>query len=104
MSYSQVRAISRTVRPGDVTTVSDLSHAARHSSTGQLETVVRGLRTIESNDDPTPRDDEHDVRTGWTSESRWRMNARLHPEHGALVESPRGLLVDWPMVPVCGGR
>lgn len=47
LSYSQVRAISRVVEPGDDVVVADLVQAAQHCSVGQLESVVRGLRTVE---------------------------------------------------------
>ena len=87
LSYSQVRAITRAVRPGDDETVADLSQAAQHCSIGQLETVVRGMRTCERNDEGTEPDDDDYVRTGWTSTSRWQLNARLAPEQGKLVES-----------------
>lgn len=92
LSYSQVRAITRAVRPGDTTTVDDLTQAARHCSIGQLETLVRGLRTCESDEEFTP-DEKDYVRCAWTSDSRWRMNARLAPEQGALVESVIATLV-----------
>ena len=87
LSYSQVRAITRAVRPGDDETVADLSQAAQHCTIGQLETVVRGMRTCEQNDEGVEADDGDYVRTGWTSTSRWQLNARLAPEQGQLVDS-----------------
>lgn len=87
LSYSQVRAITRAVRPGDDETVADLSQAAQHCSIGQLETVVRGMRTCERNDEGIDADDGDYVRSGWTSTSRWQLNARLAPDQGKLVDA-----------------
>lgn len=86
LSYSQVRAITRAVGPDDAATVADLVQASQHCSIGQLETVVRGLRACERNDEVDSAEDDY-LKTGWTPESRWRMHARLSPEDGALVES-----------------
>jgi len=47
--------------------------------------MVRGLRTIEDNDPPqTPSDY---LAHSWGEDSRWRMQARLDPESGAVVEA-----------------
>lgn len=86
LSYSQVRAISRVVRPGDERTTEDLAEAAEHCSIGQLETVVRGMRTNERRSEGIV-DDEDYVRTGWTDDSRWQLNARLGPEQGEFVHA-----------------
>src|SRR5271154_3642621 len=50
LSYSQARVISRIAGPNEDGLVDDLIEAARHATAAQLEVVVRGLRTIEHND------------------------------------------------------
>jgi hypothetical protein len=79
LSYSQIRAISRALRPEDSPLVDDLIACAQHGTTSQLESLVRGIRT----GDQTERPDY--VRTGWTAENRWQLNARLAAEDGSLV-------------------
>ena len=90
LSYSHVRAIARVARTGAERTVSDLIEVAQAGTVGQLETVVRGLRTVETNeaDDIAIGDigSGQYVRSGWTSSSRWRLGARLDPERGAVVD------------------
>jgi hypothetical protein len=88
LSYSHVRAISRLARDGEEQLVSDLVGFAEHATIGQLETMVRGLRTVQRNeaDCQGVQPDEY-VTHGWTAHSQWRMNARLDPEHGAVVQS-----------------
>src|SRR5882757_6000566 len=49
VSYSHVRAISRIARPGEDQLVADLIMVAEHGTVGHLETIVRGLRTVEDN-------------------------------------------------------
>jgi hypothetical protein len=88
LSYSQVRAISRAVRPGEEATLIDLIDAAKHSSIGQLETVVRGLRTVDDLADADTGAVAEDYLThGWTSNSQWRMSTRIDPERGEVVRS-----------------
>lgn len=88
LSYSQVRAISRIAHPGEDNLVSDLVEMAAHSSAGQLETMVRGLRTVEGQEsDDRGEPPEEYASFGWTSESQLRMNARLDPESGAIVQA-----------------
>ena len=83
LSYSQVRAISRIVEPGEHALVDDLVEAARHGTVAQLEVLVRGLRTVDDNDNPTPTQPAEYVTRSWTADSRWRLGARLDPERGA---------------------
>ena len=84
LSYSHVRAIARVAKVGEERTVDDLIEVAGAGTVGQLETVVRGLRTVETNDGDVAA--EPYVRTGWTSSSQWRLGARLDPERGAVVD------------------
>jgi hypothetical protein len=84
LSYSHVRAISRLAKEGEERAVEDLIEVAESGTVSQLETVVRGLRTVEVNDAETPS--EEYVRSGWTSSSQWRLGARLDPERGAVVD------------------
>lgn len=88
LSYTQVRAISRV--PTDRTeqrVVSDLIELARYGSATQLETMVRGLRTVEDNERAAYDPPETYVRHGWTSRSHWQLNARLAPEDGTVVQT-----------------
>jgi hypothetical protein len=91
LSYSQVRAISRVANPGEHALVDDLIEVARHGTVAQLEVVVRGLRTVDHNENPTDRGE--DVKKSWTSDSRWQLSARLDPERGALVAAVIDALV-----------
>ncbi len=86
LSYSQVRAISRVVEPGDDVVVADLVQAAQHCSVGQLESVVRGLRTVERIETGVDDSGEY-LRHSWRPDGRWRLNARLEPDRGELVQS-----------------
>jgi hypothetical protein len=83
LSFSQVRAISRIAQPGEQALVDDLIEVARHGTVAQLEVLVRGLRTVDHNEQAT--DPGEYVKQSWTSDSRWRLSARLDPERGALV-------------------
>jgi hypothetical protein len=85
LSYSQVRAISRLATPGEHILVDDLIEVARHGTVAQLEDLVRGLRTVDHNDNAT--DPGEYLNRSWTSDSRWRLSARLDPERGALVDA-----------------
>jgi hypothetical protein len=83
LSFSQVRAISRIADPGEHGLVEDLIEAAQHATVAQLEVLVRGLRTVDHNDDAT--DPGEYVKQSWTADSRWQLSARLDPERGAVV-------------------
>src|SRR5664279_5406905 len=83
LSFSQVRAISRIVEPGEHGLVDDLIEAAQHGTVAQLEVLVRGLRTVDHNDKAT--DPGEYLKQSWTSDSRWHLSARLDPELGALA-------------------
>src|SRR5882757_7405653 len=85
ISYSHVRAISRVARAGEERLVGDLIMVAEHGTVGQLEIVVRGLRTVEDNEQ-TPASVEEYAAWSWSSESQWRLSARLDPERGAVVQ------------------
>jgi len=86
LSYSQVRAISRLAHDGEHRLIEDLIEAAVNGTTGQLETLVRGLRTVGNADNEAEHLEEY-VSHSWSSEAQWRMHARLDPEHGAIVQS-----------------
>jgi hypothetical protein len=86
LSYSQVRAISRPAGDGEHRLVEDLIDAAGHGTVGQLEVLVRGLRTVADVDGPDRRPPEC-VSHSWSSPGQWRMQARLDPERGAIVQS-----------------
>ena len=50
LSFSQVRAISRIASRVRTGLVEDLIEVARHGTVAQLEVVVRGLRTVDHNE------------------------------------------------------
>ncbi len=83
LSSSQVRAISRIIEPGEHALVDDLIEVAQHGTVAQLEVVVRGLRTVDHNEQAT--DPGEYLKQSWTSDSRWHLSARLDPERGALA-------------------
>src|SRR5665213_2917951 len=83
LSFSQVRAISRLDGPGEHGLVADLIQAARHATVAQLEVVIRGLRTVDHNEQDS--DPGEYLTQSWTADSRWQLSARLDPERGALV-------------------
>ncbi len=85
LSYSQVRVISRVAGPGEDELIEDLIGVAQHATAAQLEVVVRGLRTVEHNDQAT--DPGEYLKRCWASDSRWQLSARLDPERGALVDA-----------------
>jgi hypothetical protein len=85
LSYSQARAISRIVKPGEYALIDDLIEAARHGTVAHLEILVRGLRTVDHNENPT--NPVEYLNRSWTSDSRWRLSARLDPERGAIVDA-----------------
>ena len=50
--------------------------------------MLRGLRTCERNEAETgAKAPEEYVSHSWSSSGQWRMNARLDPENGAVVQS-----------------
>src|SRR5665213_2048005 len=83
LSFSQVSAISRLAGPGEDGLVEDLVEAARHATVAQLEVVIRGLRTVDDNEQHS--DPGEYLTQSWAADSRWRLSARLDPERGALV-------------------
>ena len=83
LSFSQVRVISRIAGPGEEQLVDDLIHAARHANVAQLEVLVRGLRTVDHNEQAS--DPGEYLKQSWTADSRWQLSARVDPERGALV-------------------
>lgn len=88
LSYSHVRAISRVARAGEARLVDDLVELARNASVGQVETMVRGLRTVEDNEQPHDEaPTEEYFSRSWTTSSQWRCHARLAPEDGAVVDA-----------------
>ena len=67
---------------------SGLIGVARNGTVAQLESVVRGLRTVATNEAsmagaPLPER----VGLGWNQDGTWRLSARLSPERGAVVEA-----------------
>jgi hypothetical protein len=87
LSYSHVRAISRVTEFGDGALVKSLVMVAEHGTVGQLEDMVRGLRTIDdANCGGAARSGEKLSRR-WRADSYWGLSAKLEPEHGALVQS-----------------
>ncbi len=91
ISYSHARAISRVAQPDEHDLVADLVSMAEYGTIGQLESLVRALRTIDDEvDDPIverTRQKGETLSAGWEPDSRWRLTSRLDPEHGALVQS-----------------
>ena len=87
LSYSQVRAISRLVECATPGLIDSLIMVAEHGTVGQLEDVVRGLRSVDDVEHGRARPVEEYVRRGWGADSRWTFSARLEPEHGALVQA-----------------
>ncbi len=94
ISYSHARAISRVVEPEDTELVDRLVDIAEHGTVGQLEDIVRSLRTVARNEQdeadrkagrPTGPADTLDSRIG--SDSRWHLSARLAPERGSVVDA-----------------
>ncbi len=88
LSYSDVRAISRLPDDGEGQLVADLIEVAEHGTVGQLETMVRGMRTVEHHRSAAAQlPPQEYVSHCWSTQSQWRLNARLDPEHGAVVQS-----------------
>ncbi len=91
LSYSHVRAISRLSDQGDEL-IDGLIGIAQHGTVRQLETMVRGLRTVQATESPDPDNPDEYVSHTWTDTSRWQLSARLDPARGALVESALGAI------------
>ncbi len=86
ISYSHARAISRLAECGCPRLVAELVTVAEHGTVGQLEDMVRGLRSVDDNQrEPAARDPEV-VSHRWRSDSRFGFSAKLDPEHGALLQ------------------
>lgn len=108
ISFCHARAITRVAREGEDQLISDLVGVAENGTVGQLETVVRGLRTVDDNQAAEPAEPGGQavriepravaaeyVRHGWASQtSHWRLSARLDPERGALVEHAVAAVAD----------
>lgn len=101
LSYSHVRAISRIATgagEGDPATpelVEDLIMTARHGTVAQLEVMVRGLRSIDDAETlPGEQADRERVTRSWTTQSQWRLSARLDPERGAQVDAALAAVAD----------
>jgi hypothetical protein len=86
LSYSHVRAISRLAKPGEDGLVAELIMAAEHGTVAQLEVIVRGLQTVDDNEQRAAGwvPAEY-VNQGWTDQSQWRLSSRLDPEKGAVI-------------------
>jgi hypothetical protein len=87
LSYSQVRAISRVAELGDEQLVDELIIVAEHGTVRHLEDVVRGLRSVDDIEQPTPPSDRERVTHRWRSDSLMGFSARLDPENGALLRA-----------------
>jgi hypothetical protein len=87
ISYSHARAITRVAELGDAGLVAGLVNVAEHGSVGQLELVVRGLRTVDRNADGADPERDEKVSHRWRDDSYLGLSAKLDPEHGALVLS-----------------
>lgn len=87
LSYSQVRAISRVAEPTEHQLVDELIEVARYGTVAHLETIVRGLRTVDDTEHATTRDDREYVKHRWNDSSLWQLSARLDPERGEVVSS-----------------
>lgn len=61
--------------------------AAEHGTVRQLESMVRGLRTVRDASDHAADGADEYVSHSWTADSQWRLCARLDPERGAVVEA-----------------
>ena len=74
--------------PAAASYADELINLARSGTVAQLESVVRGLRTvasIEATEAGAPPPER--VGIGWNADGTWRLSARLLPERGAVVES-----------------
>lgn len=87
LSFSQARAISRLADLAAPQLIADLVTVAEHGTVGQLEVMVRGLRTVDDNNRDALEPDPETVSHRWRSDSRFGFSAKLDPEHGALLQS-----------------
>jgi hypothetical protein len=87
LSFSHARAIARVAPLGGPELVADLVMFAEHGTVGQLEDLVRGLRTVDDNNQPELKPVPEAVSAGWRDDARWKMTANLDPDHGALLAS-----------------
>src|SRR5690348_10143760 len=87
ISYSQARAIARVAHPGEDELVDDLLMAARFGTVARLEVLARGLRTVDANENPVPREDREYVKHRWADDATWALSAKLDPERGALLDA-----------------
>src|SRR5438034_5138321 len=79
ISYSHVRAISRAADLGGEQLVADLVMVAEHGTVGQLEDMVRGLRTVdENNREATDRSPES-LSHRWRPDSFFGLSATPVP-------------------------
>src|SRR5436309_6478101 len=69
ISYSHARAIARAAELGDQQLVADLVMVAEYGTVGQLEDVVRGLRTVDRNQT------DADPEVAETVSHRWREDS-----------------------------
>lgn len=93
LSYSHLRTISRIAAGGEhddgdePELIAQLVEIARHGTVAHLETIVRGLRTVDETDNhhPADRTERERLTHSFNLDSTWRLSARLDPERGALV-------------------
>ncbi len=84
LSYSKVRAISRVATPDNEESLVD---AALHSPTGQLERLVRALRTAQSSEEDADKDTEtrRGVQWRWDDDGDLVIWGRFDAEDGARL-------------------
>jgi hypothetical protein len=87
ISFSHARAIARVAELGDERLVTNLVNVAEHGTGGQLEVMVRGLRTVDRANEPAHPEREEAVSHRWREDSYLSLSAKLDPEHGALLLS-----------------
>jgi hypothetical protein len=85
VSYSHARAISRLAEQATPRLIAQLVMVAEHGTVGQLEDMVRGLRSIDDNIRGPREQDTEALSHRWRGDSRFGLSARLDPEHGALL-------------------
>jgi len=88
VSFSHARAISRVADVAEPTLIDELIMTAENGTVDQLETVVRGLRTVEQQNHSEERAAPRETLVhAWDDDARWRCTTRLQPENGELVTS-----------------
>lgn len=85
VSFSHARAIARVAPLGDARLVENLIMVAEHGTVGQLEELVRGLRTVHDNESEPQFRMSETLSHKWRDDSRLGVSAALDPEHGALL-------------------